>query len=49
MIHPTAIIDPEGSAPIRDGGPYSVIGPGVVIGEGRLSSPMVIKGPTQLC
>ena len=47
-VHPQAIVDP--SAKLADGvtvGPWSYIGPEVVIGEGtEVLSHVVIKGPT---
>ena len=49
-IHPTAIID--ASASIHESvniGPYSVIGPDVVIAENcELKSHVVLKGPTNI-
>ena len=50
-IHPTAIID--ASASVHESvviGPYSVIGPDVVISEKcELKSHVVLKGPTHIC
>ncbi len=49
-IHPTALIDP--AAELADGvevGPYCIVGPDVIIGEGtRLLSHVVLKGPMRM-
>ena len=50
MIHPSALID--GKAEIAEGvtiGPFTVIGPGVVVEEGcHIGSHVVIQGPTHI-
>ncbi len=50
LIHPTAVIDP--SAELHESvkvGPYSIIGPDVIIGAGsELKSHVVIQGPTTI-
>jgi UDP-N-acetylglucosamine acyltransferase len=50
VIHPTAIVDSRAElAADVEVGPYSIIGPGVVIGAGtRIASHVVIKGPTRI-
>ena len=50
MIHPTAIIDPSARVPAScKVGPYSIIGPGVELGENcELISHVVIHGPAKI-
>lgn len=49
-IHPTAVVDSRAElAPDVEVGPYSVVGPGVRIGEGsRLVGHVVVTGPTHI-
>ena len=49
-IHPTAVIDPKAELhETVEVGPYSIIGPGVQVGEGtRILSHVVLDGPMRL-
>ena len=50
MIHSSAVVDPGAELQLDvDVGPFSVIGPGVVLGSGtRIGSHVVIEGPTRI-